>query len=119
MICMEDTSKNEILEAIGLLAEHMQEMREDMTSMKVGLEKRMSGIESQMHGFDKQMSGLEMRVVTKSYLDDKLADLRADLVVLTRKANTKLSVFVEEMVAAGSLKRAAADQILAMEPFAQ
>jgi len=94
---MHDDAKQEILEAIGLLAEQMQDMRTDI---------------------DDRFAKLETRVVTKSYLDDKIADLRADLVVLCRKSNTKLSALVEELVAKGSLKRAAADQILAMEPFA-
>ena len=58
-------------------------------------------------------------MVTKSYLDDKLAGLHGDLIALARKSNTKLSVLVERLVDKGSLKRDAADQILALEPFSQ
>ena len=32
-----------------------------------------------------EMTSIKSQMVTKSYLDDKLADLRGDLVVLTRK----------------------------------
>lgn len=58
-------------------------------------------------------------MVTKDYLDDKIADLRGDLVVLSRKSNKKLETVIEELVANHSLKRSVADRILAMEPFAQ
>lgn len=56
-------------------------------------------------------------MVTKDYLDDKLADLKGELTLLARKANTKLSVFIETLVANKTLKRAIADKILALEPF--
>mgnify|MGYP001600312807 CR=1 FL=1 len=57
------------------------------------------------------------RFVTKDYLDDKLADLRSDLIMMARKGNKKLEAFVEELVSEKRLPRAAARRILLLEPF--
>lgn len=89
---MEDRDKQDILDAISLMAEQMHTMGEHIVHVK-----------SQM--------------VTKSYLDDKLGQLRGDLVILARKGNTKLSTLIEDLVSEGSLKREIADRLLAMEPF--
>lgn len=56
-------------------------------------------------------------MVTKDYLDRKIGDLRGELVALSRKVKTKLSVVVEQLVISGTLKRQVADKILALEPF--
>jgi chromosome segregation ATPase len=90
--------RNEILEAIQAFAEQN--------------DCRLNTIESEMVSMKSQM-------VTKDYLDNKLTDLRSDLIVLTRKENTKLSVLVEELVVSKSLSRKSADRILLMEPFSR
>jgi hypothetical protein len=79
----------------------------------------MNKFETKVDGLESKISGLESRMVTKDYLDDKIVDLRGDLVVLSRKSNKKLETVIEELVANHSLKRSVADRILAMEPFAK
>jgi hypothetical protein len=95
---MEDNAKQEILEAINAFADQ--------------IDGRLGRLESEVYSMKSQM-------VTKDYLDRKVADLRGELVVLTRKEDVKLSTLVEELVTEGSLSRKTADSILAMEPFAQ
>jgi len=58
-------------------------------------------------------------MVTKDYLDTKLADLRGDLVVLTRKEDTKLKELVEILKKKNVLTDEDVKHILTMEPFAQ
>lgn len=58
-------------------------------------------------------------MVTKDYLDDKMADLRGDLVVLTRKEDTKLRALVDILKEKSVLNIEEAKKILGMEPFAQ
>lgn len=99
--CMEDASKQEILEAISLLAETVQ------------------GVSEKTDQMFSDVKMLKSQMVTKNYLDDKLADLRADLIVMARKTNTKISLLIEGLVTDGSLRREIADQLLAMEPFAR
>ncbi len=66
---------------------------------------------------DMATKGDLQRFITKDYLDDKLADLRSDLVIMARKGNKKLEAFVEELVSEKRLPRAAARRILMLEPF--
>ena len=44
---------------------------------------------------DKRLNTIESTMVTKDYLDEKLADLRGDLTILIRKEDTKLKTLVE------------------------
>lgn len=82
-------------------------------------DQRFEKIESKIDKLESQMSSVRSQMVTKSYLDDKLADLRADLVLLARKGNRKFEVLVEELVVRGSLKPDMARRILMLEPFPQ
>ena len=70
-----------------------------------------------------RVSGIENRMVTKEYfkeyLDDKSADLRGDLVVLTRKEDFKVRALVEVMAQKQMLSKEEANKILSMEPFPQ
>ncbi len=56
-------------------------------------------------------------MVTKDYLDDKLADLRGDLVVLLRKEDNKFGALVTELLKEEVISQDAAKRILQMEPF--
>ena len=56
-------------------------------------------------------------MVTKDYLDNKLADLRGDLVALARKGNTKFGALIEELVDNKQMDQKVAAKLLAMEPF--
>jgi len=58
-------------------------------------------------------------MVTKDYLDEKLADLRGDLVVLTRKEDAKVRTLVEILRERKVLTDDDAKRILSMEPFPQ
>ena len=65
------------------------------------------------------VTSMKATMVTKSYLDDKLADLRGDLVVLTRKEDTKLKTLVEVLQKKKVISNQDARRILTMEPFPQ
>lgn len=123
---MEDASKQEILDAIGAFAEQVDArfntLEKDMGAVKFemgSVKSDMGSMKADMRSMKTEIVSIKSQMVTKNYLDDKLADLRGDLVALTGKMNVKLSVLVETLVKDGSLKRKTADMILAMEPFAQ
>jgi len=44
---------------------------------------------------NKEIEGIKANMVTKDYLDEKLSDLRGDLVVLTRKEDTKVKKLID------------------------
>lgn len=102
---MEDNAKQEILEAIHDFADQV--------------DRRFERLESDVSTLKSDMTSVKSQMVTKDYLDRRIANLRGELVVLTRKENVKLSTLVEELVTEGSLARKTADFILAMEPFAK
>ncbi|MFA6131048.1 MAG: hypothetical protein WC730_02210 [Patescibacteria group bacterium] len=66
---------------------------------------------------DERFKRIETTMVTKSYLDDKLADLRGDLVGLARKGNEKFSTLVKTLRKKDFLSAPETSNILAMEPF--
>ena len=109
---MEDSAKLEILEAIHAFADQV-DRRFERLETDVGV------LKTDVSSLKTDVSYLKSQMVTKDYLDRKVADLRGELVLLTRKENVKLSTLVEGLVTEGSLSRKTADFILAMEPFAQ
>lgn len=62
---------------------------------------------------------IESTMVTKDYLDEKLADLRGDLNVLMRKEDNKLKTLIEILFKKGTTNNEEKTQILSLEPFAQ
>ena len=93
-----ETSKNEILEAINEFSTKV-----DKQFIEVG----------------ERFNKIEATMVTKDYLDDKLGDLRGDLVVLMRKEDTKMIKLVEILKRRAVITEAEEKEILSMEPFAK
>ena len=83
------------------------------------VDQRFEEVDKRFDEVDKRFTRIEATLVTKDYLDDKIADLRGDLVLLARKGNTKLSTLIDRLVEEKSLDPKVAHQILLMEPFPQ
>lgn len=62
---------------------------------------------------------VEATMVTKEYLDEKIADLKGDLVVLIRKEDNKLKKLVEILRAKNVLVDEDVKEILKLEPFSK
>jgi len=87
---MEGTDKQEILEAIGLIADQMQEMRFDIVDIKsdvgslksnVGtLKSDVGSMKSNVGSLKSDVVRIKATMVTKDYLDDKFADFHSDVV---------------------------------------
>jgi len=106
------SSVQDVASSVHALAEHMDERF-------LVVENDVSGMRKDVSALTTDVKTLKNQMVTKNYLDDRLADLRADLIMMARKTNTKISFLIEGLVAEGSLRREVADQLLAMEPFAR
>jgi len=88
--------------------------------VKVGsLDVKVGSLDVKICSLDGKVDSLAVKMVTKEYLDDKLADLRGDLVVLTRKEDVKVRTLVEIMKKKQLLSAEEANIILALEPFPQ
>jgi chromosome segregation ATPase len=92
------------------LATQINELGESLQELATHMDERFTTV-------DVRLTRVESSMITKSYLDDRLADLRGDLVLLARKGNDKLVAAINELVNAGSLKPAAARAICDMQPF--
>ncbi|MCI0479806.1 hypothetical protein L0Y59_04645, partial [Candidatus Uhrbacteria bacterium] len=111
-----EPTNSEILEAVlGFSSEvdgQFQGLREELHDIKwrlMRVESDVGILTSDVGALRSDVVYLKNQMVTKDYLDDKLADLRGDMVALTRKLNVKLSDLVEHLVDEGSIKRNTAD----------
>lgn len=68
---------------------------------------------------DEQFSKINALMVTKEYLDEKMADLRGDIVVVIRKEDTKLRTLIEILQEKQVLDEPDVKRILSLEPFPQ
>ena len=117
-----------VLEAIESIKGDITSIKDDVASVKgdlasvletVNFIKDNAAAHDDIDRLDIRMDSLEAKMVTKDYLDDKLADLRGDLVVLTRKEDAKVRTLVEIMLGKQLISREEANKVLAMEPFPQ
>jgi len=82
-----------------------------------GLKKDVGGLKKDVGGLKKDVGGLKQRMVTKNYLDEKMADLRGDLVVMMRKEDNKMRKLVDILKQRELISKKDVNTILAMEPF--
>ena len=93
-----DASKNEILGAINEFS---------------------SRVDERLDKLEGKVDKIEATMVTKDYLDEKMADLRGDLVVLMRKEDTKVVKLIEILKRRKVITEIEEKEILSMEPFAK
>ena len=121
---MEDKSKNEILGAINDFANHT-EKRFDFLESEIGtvktdvstLKTDVSTLKTDVSTLRSEVGIIKSEMVTKDYLDDKLADLRGDMVVLTRKEDTKFNSLVSLLNQKEIISDEEKSKIESMEPF--
>lgn len=104
------TSENDILEAISTFAEQVDQRFDDVDS-------RFEGIDTRFLGLESRLTRVEATMVTKSYLDDKLGDLKGDLVSLLRKEDQKVNRFISVLSEKRVLAPAESKDILSFKVF--
>jgi len=78
-----------------------------------------TSVDQRFDAVDSRLSTVESQMVTRSYLDDKLSDLRGDLVVLVRKEDRELNAVVDELEKRDVFDASTADRIRNLEPFSR
>lgn len=109
---MNNDIAEEILSAVNEFSEKTDRRLEK-------LEESMKDVRSEIKDVRSDTASLRSQMVTKDYLDDKIADLRGDLVVLTRKEDAKLHLLVEKPCERKVLDEQDKQDIFKMEPFPQ
>jgi len=82
-----------------------------------GLRGEFNGLRGEFNGLVGEVQKIKAEMVTKDYLDDKLADLRGDLVVLTRKEDGKVKELVKILQSKKVLNKSEVKRIFSMPPF--
>jgi polyhydroxyalkanoate synthesis regulator phasin len=97
-------------------------LKTDVTGLKTdvtGLKTDVAGLKTDVAGLKTNVATIKATMVTKEYLDDKLSDLRGDLVALVRKGDRKLAAVVDELVKRQVFDEDTARRIFELEPFAR
>lgn len=104
-----DRKTDEILGAVGEVLEAIGHFSDKTESRFEAIDHRFEAIEKR----------LDTDMVTKSYLDEKLFDLKGDLTVLMRKEDAKLLRLVDILETRKVITPEDVNAVLAMEPFPQ
>ncbi len=126
-----EPTNHEILQAINSFADdteahfdklesRMSSMESEMSSVKSemsSVKSEMSSVKSEMSSVRSDIDHIQVNMVTKEYLDDKLMDLKSDLVALIRKEDHKVNFFVDVLNKKKMLTNNDKKSILALEPF--
>ena len=121
---MAEATTNEILSAINNFANEVEERFDGIDKRFDGVDKRFDGVDKRFDGVDKRLDDLDARVghlenqmVTKDYLDSKLADLREDFVTAIRREDEKVEVLVGKLREENSLSAVSAQKVLEIKPL--
>jgi len=83
-------------------------------------EKRFQSVEDRLDKLDDldgRVSNLEKNMVTKDYLDDRMADLRGDIIQLVRKEDRKFASLVYLLEDKEIITEDEGAKLLSQEPF--
>ncbi len=113
------TTLDDVLSAVNDGFTGVEQRFQKLENRFGGLENRFDGLDKKVDSIDKRLTKVESQMVTKEYLDDKLADLRGDLVIMVRKEDTKLKKLVDILEQRQVISVNERESIFALEPFAQ
>lgn len=113
----------------GSVDDRFVELKDDISDIKADvavlktdvavLKTDVAVLKTDVSALKTDMVGVKATMVTKEYLDDKMFDLRGDLVSLVRKEDRKLVAVVDELVKRDVFDHATAHRIFELEPFAK
>jgi archaellum component FlaC len=122
----EEPTIRDVLDAMQTFSSSVDErftgLEKDVAGLKTnvaGLKTDVAGLKTDVAGLKTDVATIKATMVTKEYLDDKLSDLRGDLVALVRKGDRKLAAVVDELVKRQVFDEDTARRIFELEPFAR
>jgi len=121
---MDDTAKQDILDAIGAFAEQVDlkfeqiDRRFDKVEAELGsMKSELGSMKSELGSLKSEIGMIKATMVTKSYLDDKLADLKGDMVSMLRKEDQKVNRLLGILAEKRLLAPSEAQDVLSFRPF--
>jgi hypothetical protein len=123
---LEQEEKKEILDAIQGLSNRMdgfevgqQEAHEMIKEFSTNVDQRFDRVEGRLDRLEGKVGQMGASMVTKDYLDDKLAEHGSRYGEQIRKTNGKIEILTDSLVAEKSLSAKAAKRVTTAEPFAR
>jgi septation ring formation regulator EzrA len=110
----ESTKKDiqDVLEITNTFASNVDEKFET-------IDRKFDHVNKKLETIEHRLSSVESQMVTKAYLDDKLADTRGDLSMYDRKQDKKVDFLTQTLAGKKVLTSKETDAIVAMSPFPQ
>ena len=78
---------------------------------------RIDGHDQRFESLETRLDRVESQMVTKEYLDDKLADLRGDLLGVDKRQERRTDTFVDELVEKGLVSSAFRTRLARFKTF--
>lgn len=94
-----------------------KDLLEAMNIFSESVDKRFENIESDIGSMKFEIGSIKSQMVTKSYLDDKLADLKGDLIAVIRKQGVKVGALITTILGNNGMTIDQANHLLGLSPF--
>lgn len=95
----------------------LSDLFEVMTGFAAHVDANFVELKQEIGGLKHEVGRIEATMVTKNYLDDKLAQLRGEMMMTLRKEDTKVCALAGELVDNEALDKEAAARVCSLEPF--
>ena len=99
-----------LTEAVDFLAATTKEQFDEIGE-------RFDKMDEQFDKMDGRLTKVEAMMVTKDYLDEKMADLRGGLITVIRKEDTKVKTLTNILHTKKVIDKKEKDKIFSLEPF--
>lgn len=107
----QQTTLDGILEIVTFVKDNAVTKRE--------FDEGMEGINTRFGKVEARLDTIESAMVTKDYLDEKLGDVKGDIIVEVRHEDKKLTALIEVLRSRNVISTDEAKNILGMKPFPQ
>jgi predicted nuclease with TOPRIM domain len=115
----ENTKHKEILDAVGSLTKKTDDLAEKTDEILQAVGHFSDKTEERFNGIEGRLDKVESNMVTRDYLDEKLADLKGDMYVTMRKGDKKLTHLINILESRKVISSKDANEVLSLEPFPQ
>ncbi|MFH0988039.1 MAG: hypothetical protein V1763_01570 [Parcubacteria group bacterium] len=112
-----DSRFDELLSVINVFADQTERRFESVDARFDGVDARLDKIEGRVDGVEGRLSHVEGQMVTKDYLDNKLADLRGDLIVALKKEDGKVDALSDVLCQHKIITDVEKQAVVQMSPF--
>ncbi len=110
---------NTLSKKVNTLSETVNDLAEAVNIFATKTEERFDKLEDSLDGVEGEIGSIKSQMVTKDYLDRKMAEQRGDMMILLRKEDTKVKTVVEILADKKVFTPEDKNKVMGMEPFAQ